>query len=112
MENTVTSPRKAMLTDTAMTDLRARLKSAELLSIAGACVLGAGVALFFQRWLAPFALAIAVAGLIAHAGGMYEKHRIEAGAGLKVALWETWLYWLCWLILAALTGLLLFRTFG
>ena len=93
-----------------MTDLRARLKSAELLSIAGASVLGAGVALVFQRWLAPFAVAIALAGLIAHAGGMYEKHRIEAGSGVKVALWEAWLYWLCWFTLAVLTGFLLFRT--
>ncbi len=78
-----------------MTDQRVRLKSAELLSIAAASVLGAGVALVFQRWLAPFAAAIALAGLIVHAGGMYEKHRIEAGAGVKVALWETWLYWFC-----------------
>jgi hypothetical protein len=100
-----------MLFGAAMNDLSARLKSAELLSIAGASVLGAGVALVLQRWLAPFAVAIALAGLIAHAGGMYQKHRIEAGAGLKVALRETWLYWFCWLTLALLTGFLLFQTF-
>lgn len=94
-----------------MADDRVRLKSAELLSLAGASVLGAGVALVFRRWLAPFAVAIALAGLIAHAGGMYEKRRIESGAGLKVALWENWLYWLCWFTLVVLTGFLLLWTF-
>ncbi len=95
-----------------MTDLRERLKSAELLSIAGASVLGAGVALILQRWLAPFALVIVIVGLVAHAGGMFQKHRIVTGAGLKLEPWETWLYWLCWLALAVLTGFLLLRSLG
>ena len=111
MANMDTTPLNAMRIGAAMTDLRARLRSAELLSIAGASVLGAGVALVLQRWLAPFAVAIALAGLIAHAGGMYEKHRIEASAGQKVARGEIWLYWFCWLTLAMLIGFLLLGTF-
>ena len=90
-----------------MTDTRSRLKSAELLSMAGAAVLGAGIALFLQRWLSPFAALIVVSGLVTHAWGMFQKHRIEAGQQVQTTAWEVWLYRLCWLALAGLAAYLL-----
>ena len=43
MEKTVTSPRNAMLMDAAMINLRARLKSAELLSVVPDFPVGRGI---------------------------------------------------------------------
>lgn len=61
-------------------DRLAGVKRAELLSSLGAAVLGAGLALQFGRGLVPNAVAILLAGLFAHAGGMFLKHRIEGEA--------------------------------
>jgi ABC-type phosphate/phosphonate transport system permease subunit len=83
-------------------DLRSRIKQAELLSTVGAGVLGAGLALLLLRWLAPFAVLIAIVGLAAHVWGMFTKHRIESAENVQRAPWESFVYWACWLILAGL----------
>ena len=58
-----------------------RIKRAELLSTLGAGVLGAGLALLFAEALAPHAIAIALTGVLAHAGGMAYKHLLENRRG-------------------------------
>jgi hypothetical protein len=80
----------------------ARLKRAELLSSVGAGILGAGLALFIPDTLAPYKLAIVVLGLMAHAVGMFLKHRAERATSARRIWWAELLYWLCWLGLAAL----------
>ena len=80
----------------------AGFKKAELLASVGAGVLGAGIALLFATVLAPFAVAILAAGLLAHAWGMYQKHLLERHAVLAKVWWAEMLYWFCWLALAAL----------
>lgn len=90
-----------------MKDNRSLLKRAELLSTIGAAVLGGGIALILQRWLSPLAVSIAIAGLLVHAWGMLDKHRIESGTSVERAPWEDWLYWLCWIVLGVLFGYLI-----
>ena len=78
------------------------IRKAEILSTTGAGVLGAGLGLLPGRWLAPFALALLLAGAAAHVFGMYSKHRLESRAGVRRARWEGPVYWLFWLMLAAI----------
>lgn len=80
----------------------ARVKRAELLSSVGAGVLGAGLALLLAAVLRPYALAILLVGLAAHAWGMYRKHQLERRAPATRLWWSEALYVLCWLALAAL----------
>jgi hypothetical protein len=85
----------------------AGIKRAELLSSVGAGVLGAGLALLFAEALSRYALAILLIGLVAHAFGMFQKHRLEGQAeGVRV-WWAEVSYWLCWLALAALVLIIL-----
>jgi hypothetical protein len=58
-----------------------RIKKTDLLSSAGAGVLGAGLALLFAEMLKPYAASILVVGLIAHGLGMFQKHQLERGGG-------------------------------
>jgi hypothetical protein len=85
-----------------MKDARNRLKSAELLSLTGACIATGGIALFLQEWLDPFKLVLLLGGLAVHAASMFYRHRLERTAGNVVTRSERWLYWSCWLILAIL----------
>ena len=80
----------------------ARLKRAETTSAVGAGVLGAGVALLAPELLRPYTPPLLVLGLAMHAWGMYDKHRLEAGAATRHVWWAEALYWGCWLALAAL----------
>jgi len=80
----------------------ASTKRAELLSSVGAGVLGAGLALLAAEALAPYAVAILLVGLGAHAWGMFEKHRLERQAHSARLWWAETLYWSCWFALAAL----------
>lgn len=73
-----------------------------MLSAVGAAVLGAGVALLLERWLAAFAVPIIVVGLATHAWGMFDKHRIETTENVRRAPWENLVYWTCWLSLGGL----------
>ena len=85
---------------------RSSLKKADLASGIGAFMIGTGGGLLLPRQ--PFALGIwlLAAGIVAHAGGMFAKHRIEQnhGPGPK---WAEALYWACWLLLATLAVVLL-----
>jgi hypothetical protein len=78
-----------------------RLKAVELASGLGAIALGAGLALSAPDVLRAYALPLLAGGLIAHAGGMTLKYRIEARQGSPI-WWERALFWLCWLCLAGL----------
>ena len=85
-----------------------RLKVAELTSGVGALVLGVGLGALFPRWFGPTAGLITVAGLTAHAFGMWDKHRLEALGQAENPPWIVALYWMCWLLLAAVLAMLLF----
>lgn len=89
----------------------ARLKRAELLSSLGAGVLGAGIALLLPNQLAPYAIAILLLGLISHAVGMSQKHRLEQQGEARRVWWAEALYWLCWLGLAVLLLFIIIRQF-
>lgn len=80
------------------------MKRAETTSSVGAGVLGAGVGLLAARWLQPIAVPILIAGLVMHAWGMYDKHRLEGGPSAARIWWVELLYWGCWAGLAALLG--------
>jgi len=80
----------------------ASTKRAELLSSVGAGVLGAGLALLLAEALAPYAVAILLVGLCAHAWGMFERHRLERQVRAARLWWVEALYWSCWFALAAL----------
>ncbi len=68
-------------------------------------MLGAGIALLLTAILERYAIPILLLGLITHAVGMFQKHRLEQqGESIRV-WWVEALYWLCWL---GLTALLLF----
>lgn len=77
-----------------------RLKLAELTSGVGALVLGIGLGALFSRWIAPAAGVVAFAGVLAHAFGMWDKHRLEAQMATDSGPLVTALYWVCWLMLA------------
>jgi hypothetical protein len=84
-----------------------RLKLAELTSGVGALVLGVGLGALFPRWFGPAAGLITMAGLILHAFGMWDKHRVEAHAQVASPWWVTTLYWICWLLIIILIAMLL-----
>ena len=79
-----------------------RLKFAELTSGIGALVLGVGLGALLPQWFSQSAGFIVVAGVVAHAFGMWDKHRLEGQARVETERWVVALYWVCWLLLAAL----------
>jgi hypothetical protein len=99
---------KILLKEKSMNE-RNTIRAAEILSVLGAGVLGAGLALVAPAGLLPHAGWLLALGLIAHSAGMYTKHRAESRAGLARARWEKPFYWACWLALAALGGYLILR---
>ena len=86
-----------------------RLKLAELTSSIGALVLGVGLGALFARWFAPAAGFVALVGVVAHAFGMWDKHRLEAAVPAQSGPWVVGLYWICWLLLA---GVIVFVFIG
>lgn len=78
-----------------------KIKFAETLSVLGAGILGAGLALWWREWLGGFAAHFLVLGVIAHGIGMHLKRRLEP-AGATTPRWITWLYVICWLTLAVI----------
>jgi hypothetical protein len=55
-----------------------RVKLAELTSEGGAMVLGVGLGGLFAAWAGPTAGVVTLAGVLVHAFGMWDKHRLEA----------------------------------
>jgi hypothetical protein len=84
-----------------------RLKLADLTSGVGALVLGIGLGALFARWIGPAAGIVALAGVMAHAFGMWDKHRLEAQTPTDGGLLVTALYWVCWLMLAGVVVFLI-----
>jgi hypothetical protein len=76
-----------------------RLKFAELTSGIGVLVLGMGLGALFAQWLSPSAGLILFVGVITHALGMWDKHRLETQANVETGPWVAALYWVCWLLL-------------
>jgi hypothetical protein len=69
----------------------------------GALVLGIGLGLLFSDFLKPYAEPLLLAGILAHACGMFDKHRLEkASESARQPLWTVLLYWVCWVALLAL----------
>jgi hypothetical protein len=73
------------------------MKLAELSSAVGAGVLGIGIGVLLSTWLRAFAVPVLLVGLLMHAWGMTDKHRLEEAAAMRRPGWSTALYWLCWL---------------
>ena len=86
-----------------------RLKLAELTSGVGALVLGAGLAALMPSLFEGVGASITAVGLMLHAFGMWDKHRIEGKQGLITPAWVATFYWICWLLLGAVLMLLLVR---
>ena len=79
-----------------------RLRLAELVSSLGAGILGLGIGILAASYLTGLGPAIVGAGLLLHAWGMADRHRMEAKQGAPRIWWSTLMYWLCWLSLVAL----------
>lgn len=88
-----------------------RLRLAELSSGLGAGVLGLGIGALTATYLQGLGLPILIAGLILHAWGMTDKHRVEVKAGVPGVWWSTVLYWICWGSLVALAAYAVVRGF-
>ena len=82
-----------------------RLKVAELTSGIGALVLGVGLGARFPDWFNRSAGLIVFAGVVTHALGMWDKHRLETEARVQAEPWVIGLYWICWLLLAGVSAL-------
>jgi len=80
------------------------LKRAELLSGIGAIVLGMGLGLFFSRFLTAYTTPLLLIGLLTHAWGMFDKHRVENASEGARLWWAETLYWVCWAALLALVA--------
>jgi hypothetical protein len=50
-----------------------------------------------------------LAGVVVHAFGMWDKHRLEAQAPAESGPWVVALYWVCRLLLATVVALLFVR---
>lgn len=81
---------------------RTRWKRADTTSAVGAGVLGGGVGVLLASFLEPYAIPIVGLGLLMHAWGMSDKHRLESGVGTGRLWWAEALYWGCWIALLAL----------
>ena len=79
-----------------------RLKLAELTSGVGALVLGIGIGALFPQSFSASATLIVFAGIVTHAFGMWDKHRLEEQAHVATGRWIVALYWACWLLLAGI----------
>ena len=88
-----------------------RLRVAELTSSLGAGVLGVGIGVLLASPRGGLGVPIVVLGLLLHAWGMTDKHRIEAKQGTPRVWWSTLLYWICWGCLAVLAAYVVWRRF-
>lgn len=81
-----------------------RLTKAELLGGVGALVLGMGLGLLFSGFLKPYTVPFLLVGLLMHAWGMFDKHRIEAVPSNVRPRWAELLYRVCWMALLVLVA--------
>ena len=65
-----------------------QVKRAELLTGVGAVVLGMGLGLLFAGFLARYTLPLLLIGLLMHAWGMFDKHRLEKASAGARRWWE------------------------
>lgn len=79
-----------------------RIKRLDLLGGLGAGVLGAGLALLFAQWLAPFAIPVLILGIGAHGWAMYHKGCLERREGLTLPRWTSAAEGICWILLGLL----------
>jgi len=79
-----------------------RVRLAELTSGVGAVVLGVGIGVLAASHIGFLGLPRLLAGLVVHAWGMYDKHRLEHRFDAPDAWWEPVAYWTCWGLLAVL----------
>ena len=79
-----------------------RLRRAELTSGVGALVLGIGLGVLTADRLGRFGLPLLLVGLVVHAWGMFDKHRLGRQADAQDVWWEPVAYWTCWGLLALL----------
>lgn len=86
-----------------------RLRLAELTSTSGAGVLGIGIGVITSTYLRDLGLPLLAVGLLLHAWGMTDKHRLETAAGNIRSWWATMLYWICWALLLAMAGYIVLR---
>ena len=89
-----------------------RQRMADLTSGIGAFVLGIGLGALLGDRLAGAGLWLLLIGGVAHAWGMFDKHRIETSSRLGDPWWSAALYWICWVLLAVGALLLTARLFG
>lgn len=79
-----------------------RLRLAELTSGVGAVVLGVGLGALAANHIGSLGLPLLLFGLVVHAWGMFDKHRLERKASIPDAWWGPVAYWTCWGLLALL----------
>ncbi|KLK93813.1 hypothetical protein AA309_07315 [Microvirga vignae] len=79
-----------------------RLRLAELMSGLGAVVLGVGLGVLAADRLGRVGFPLLLVGLVVHAWGMYDKHRLERRADAVDAWWEPVAYWTCWVLLGTI----------
>ena len=89
-----------------MATVNTRLKRAELAGGLGALVLGAGLGAASPRLIGAAWPVVLGIGLVTHAWGMWDKHRIESNSAIAPA-WANTLYWICWALLALVAAYLL-----
>ena len=75
----------------------------------GALVLGIGLGALLSDFLQVVAWPVLVIGVVMHAWGMFDKHRLESGGAAAQVWWETALYWICWISLAILALVVIVR---
>ena len=85
---------------------RSQAKKADLASGVGAGILGAGVGVLAAPYLGVYAVPLIVLGMVMHAWGMRERHRLDLAVRLW---WSEALYWVCWAILLVIGVLALLR---
>ncbi|MFM1991672.1 MAG: hypothetical protein RJA99_4629 [Pseudomonadota bacterium] len=89
----------------------ASIKQAEVLSVLGAGVLGAGLALLAPDAFGPYVYWLIGIGIAVHGLGMSAKHRLEV-AQREQLRWERVLFAVCWVVLAALIIVAVIRALG
>lgn len=90
-----------------MSDTRNRIKNAELLSLAGACIASVGLGAVLGAKLGAFWPVLLVAGVAIHAAGMFRRRRLEQSGNSQQTRWENFLYWACWVVIFLLVAYLI-----